>query len=61
MPLEEFISPGFCWVEVQVAQIRHRVKLRQRGYAPRLSDTEVITMEIGGAGLGYEGDEAIWE
>ena len=61
MPLEEFIITVFCWVEVQVAQILHRVKLRQRGYAPRLSDTEVITMEIVGAVLGYQGDEAIWE
>ena len=61
MPLEEFIIPVFCWVEVQVAQVLQRVKLRQRGYAPRLSDTEVITREIVGAVLGYEGDEAIWE
>src|SRR5512143_26218 len=61
MPLEEFIITVFCWGEVQVAPIRQRVKLRQRGYAPRLSDTEVITMEIVGAVLGYQGDEAIWE
>ena len=61
MPLEEFIITVFCWVEVQVAQVLQGVKLRQRGYAPRLSDTEVITMEIVGAVLGYEGDEAIWE
>ena len=61
MPLEEFIITVFCWVEVQVAQVLQGVKLRQRGYAPRLSDTEVITMEIVGAVLGYAGDEAIWE
>jgi hypothetical protein len=61
MPLEEFIITVFCWVEVQVAQVLQRMKLRQRGYAPRLSDTDVITMEIVGAVLGYEGDEAIWE
>ncbi|HYQ92630.1 MAG TPA: IS982 family transposase, partial [Candidatus Competibacteraceae bacterium] len=61
MPLEEFIITVFCWVAVQVAQILQRVKLRQRGYAPRLSDTEVIPMEIVGAVLGYQGDEAIWE
>lgn len=61
MPLEDFIISVFCWVEVQVAQVIQGVKLRQRGYAPRLRDTEVITMEIVGAVLGYEGDEAIWE
>jgi len=37
------------------------VKLRTRGFAPRLSDSEVITMEIVGEFLGYDGDEAIWE
>nr|MBS0019712.1 hypothetical protein [Gammaproteobacteria bacterium] len=37
------------------------VKLRTRGFAPRLSDSEVITMEIVGELLGQEGDEAIWK
>jgi len=37
------------------------IKLRARGFAPRLSDGEVITMEIVGEVLGYDGDEAIWE
>ena len=36
------------------------IPLRQRGYAPRLSDAEVITMELVGEFLGYDGDKAIW-
>ena len=61
MPREDFIISVFCWVEVQVVQVIQGVKLRQRGYAPRLSDTEVITMEIVETVLGHEGDKAIWE
>lgn len=61
MPLEEFIITVFCWVETQVDDMTQTVKLRQRGYPPRLSDAEVITMEIVGEFLGYQGDKAIWE
>ena len=48
MPLEDFIISVFCWVEVELAQILQGRKLRARGYAPRLSDSEVITMDIVG-------------
>lgn len=30
------------------------------GFTPRLSDSEVITMEIVGEVLGHDGDKAIW-
>jgi hypothetical protein len=61
MPVEEFIIAVFCWVETALADVTGGVKLRTRGLAPRLSDSEVITMEIVGELLGQEGDEAIWE
>jgi IS5 family transposase len=61
MPIEEFIITVFCWVEKEFAEVTAGVKLRTRGFAPRLSDSEVITMEIVGEFLGQEGDEAIWE
>jgi Transposase DDE domain len=60
MPLEEFIITGFCWVETALADVTAGVKLRTRGFAPRLSDSEVITLEIVGEALGHDGDEAIW-
>lgn len=60
MPLEEFIISVFCWVEQQFAEVTQAVKLRQRGHQPRLSDSEVITMELVGEFLGYHGDKAIW-
>lgn len=60
MPLEEFIITVFCWVETVLADVTAGVKLRTRGFAPRLSDSEVITLEIVGEVLGHDGDEAIW-
>lgn len=61
MPLEEFIITVFCWVERRFWDVTQAIKLRLRGHPPRLSDTEVITMEIVGEFLGYHGDKAIWE
>lgn len=60
MPLEEFIITVFCWVEQRVGQLLGPERLRSRGPAPRLSDTEVITMEVVGEFLGHDGDQAIW-
>ncbi len=60
MPLEEFIIMVFCWVETAFEGVTAGIKLRTRGFAPRLSDSEVITMEMVGEVLGHDGDEAIW-
>lgn len=60
MPLEEFIITVFGWVETVFADVTAGVKLRTRGCTPRLSDSEVITLEIVGELLGHDGDEAIW-
>jgi len=60
MPLEELIITVFCWVEAAFEDVTAGIKLRTRGFAPRLSDSEVITMEIMGELLGHDGDEAIW-
>src|SRR5512143_4286812 len=60
MSLEEFIIPVFCWVEDYCELVTGGVKLRRGGFAPRLSDSEVITLEIVGELLGHDGDEAIW-
>ena len=61
MPIDEFIITVFCWVEPGFEKVTEGVKLRTRGFAPRLSDSEVITMELVGEFLGYAGDEAIWK
>ena len=61
MPLEEFIIRVFCWVDEGVEAVTNGIELRTCGLAPRLSDSEVITMEIVGEMLGHDGDEAIGE
>jgi hypothetical protein len=35
-------------------------RLRSRGFAPKLSDSEVITMELVGEFLGIDTDQGIW-
>ena len=45
MPLEDFIITVFCWVEEHLNALLGDHRLRQRGFAPKLSDGEVITME----------------
>lgn len=59
MPLEELIITVFCWVEDWFEPVTGGVKLRTRGFAPRLSDSEVIPREIVGERVGADGDEAI--
>jgi len=61
MSLEEFIITVFCWVEECLKSITGGVRLRAGGFAPRLSDSEAITLEIVGEVLGYDGDTAIWK
>lgn len=61
MSVEEFIIWVYCCVDdyYQRATVGHN--LRSRGYAPTLSDSEVITMELVGEFLGIDADKKIWE
>ena len=60
MSVEEFIIWVYCCVDdyYQRATVGHN--LRSRGYAPTLSDSEVITMELVGEFLGIDADKKIW-
>ena len=49
MPLEDFIIAVLCCVEDMWHESPAPSRLRQRGFAPKLSDSEVLTMEIVGA------------
>jgi hypothetical protein len=60
MPVEEFIIQVYCWVEERIKQL-YPGPLRTRGFAPKLSDAEVITMEIVGEFMGKECDKRIWQ
>ena len=59
MPLDEFIINVYCEVCEAYAAVAS-MPLRQRGFAPALSDQEAITLEIVGAYLGMSQDKQIW-
>ena len=61
MLIEEFIISVYCCVENLLKKTLIDVKLRQRGFAPKCTDTEVLTIEIAGEFLGLETDKMIWE
>lgn len=57
---EEFIIAVFCLVADEAGPVLG-TKLRQRGFGPRLSDAEVLTIEIVGEFLGLHTDTDIWK
>ena len=57
---EDFIIAVFCCVDDLWNQISQGQKIRRRGFAPSLSDSEVITMEIVGEFLRIDTDKGIW-
>ena len=61
MPLENFIITVFCWIEEHLDHLIGNQRLRQRGFAPQLTDSEVITMEVVGEFLGLDTDVGIWK
>lgn len=61
MSIEDFIIAAFCLIDDELQKMLKGKKLRQRGPAPGLSDSEVITMEIVGEFLEKDCDKAIWE
>ncbi len=60
MPVEDFIIYVYCLVD-DFYQREITTPLRTRGRAPKLTDSEVITMEIVGEWTGHHTDKGIWE
>lgn len=58
MPLEDFIIRVYVLIDDWLKD--YPVTLRQAGYAPALSDAEVITLEIVGEYLGHDKDKQNW-
>ncbi len=56
MDLNTFILAVFCLIDDQIGDRR----LRERGPAPKLSDAEVLTIEIVGEFLGLDTDKGIY-
>ena len=59
MDLETFIIAVFCLVDDFVRDLCRGRRLRQRGPAPILADSEVLTVEITGEFLGLDTDQAL--
>jgi hypothetical protein len=60
MPLEDFIITVFCLVSDLVKNTPELHNLRSRGFPPKLSDEEVMTIEIVGEFLGIDTDKGLW-
>jgi hypothetical protein len=58
MLIEDFIIFVFYCIDERVKKIGN---FRSRGFDPKLSDSEVISMEIVGEFLGFDTDKGIWE
>jgi IS5 family transposase len=58
---EEFIIAVYCAVDDALKVFTTGQVLRHRGFAPRLSDAEVIAMEIIAEYQGIDADKSIWQ
>jgi hypothetical protein len=60
--IEDFIINVYCLVDGEVKKLLGAgiERLRSRGFEPKLSDGEVITMDIVGEFLGHDTDTSIW-
>jgi len=59
MSIENFIIFVYCLIDDELKKLVTG-RLRHRGFEPKLSDAEVITMDIVGEFLGKDSDTGIW-
>lgn len=59
--IEDFIIAVFCCVDELLPQVKQAYPLPRKGFAPALSDSEVMTMEIVAEYRGIDTDKGIWE
>ena len=60
MNLDDFIITCFCWIDEMIPMLLKDKRLRARGPAPKLSESEVITMEVVGSYLGLSQDKELF-
>ncbi|HEY7417608.1 MAG TPA: transposase [Ktedonobacteraceae bacterium] len=60
MSLDDFIITCFCVIDELVPEITKGKRLRTRGAEPKLTDSEVITMEVVGSYLGMAQDKELF-
>lgn len=61
MNLDDFIITCFCVIDEMIPMMVKDQRLRARGPAPKLSDSEVITMEVVGSYLGLSQDKKLFD
>jgi hypothetical protein len=59
MDLETFLTAVYCLIDDTLRSLLHGARLRARGPAPTLADSEVLTMEVVGEFLGFDTDVGI--
>jgi hypothetical protein len=60
MDLETFLTAVYCLVDDALTPLVAAQKLRQRGPAPILADSEVLAIAVGGEFLGIATDQALY-
>jgi hypothetical protein len=61
MPLEDLIITVFCGIEEHLGLLLREQRLRQRGVAPKWTESEGLTMEVVGEFLSLATDRGIWK
>jgi hypothetical protein len=59
MTLDDYMLTVFCLVDDQLTAL-HLDHVRQRGFAPQLADSEVLTIELVGEFLGFDQDAQLF-
>ncbi len=57
MPVGDFVIWMYCWVDQKLNELVSDRLLRSRGFPPKLSDAEVLTMEWVGEFIGIDTDK----
>ena len=60
MDLESFLTAVYCLIDDALTPMLAAQKLRQRGPAPTLSDSEVLAIAVAGEFLGLATDQALY-
>ena len=60
MNLDTFIITCFCLIDDLIPRVTDGQRLRQWGPLPKLTDSEVITMEVVGTYLGVTQDQELY-
>jgi hypothetical protein len=61
LTIQDFVVIVYCLIDDLLTRLPQCSRLRSRGFAPALRDSEVITMVVIGEFLGMDTDEQIWE